>query len=244
MLGPEPGGDDTDQPGVNPNPINARNDPKLELLRLENITFAYPGRGPVLDRLSLTLNQGERLGILGPIGAGKSTLFQVAMGLLKPQAGQVFIGERPCHNEKDFQELRRQVGYVFQDPDDQLFCPSVAEDLAFGPLNLGRSKHEALDLARGTLRDLGLAGFEDRLTYQLSGGEKRLVSLACVLTMRPRALLLDEPTTALDAEHIETMRNILLESEYAWAVVSHDREFLDSTCQRKLELKNGSLREI
>ena len=216
----------------------------MEIIRLEKITFAYPGREPVLQELDFSLKAGDRLGILGPIGAGKSTLFQVAMGLLKPQSGRVFgLGEL-CGTEKEFQALRRQVGYVFQDSDDQLFCPSVAEDLAFGPMNLGRSKHEALELSRKTLELLGLAGFQDRLTYQLSGGEKRLVSLACVLTMQPKALLLDEPTTALDEEHVQTMQKVLARSEYSWAMVSHDRNFLKSTCTSLVTMHEGKLREL
>ena len=215
----------------------------MELIRLENITFAYPGRKPVLKDLCFKLQMGERLGILGPIGAGKSTLFQIAMGLLKPQEGQVYGLGKPCSTEEDFRSLRREVGYVFQDSDDQLFCPSVAEDLAFGPMNLGRSKTEALELARSTLELLGLAGFEDRLTYQLSGGEKRLISLACVLTMQPKALLLDEPTTALDEEHIHTMQKALTGSDYSWAMVSHDRTFLEQTCNRVLVLNRGRLHE-
>ena len=163
------------------------------------------------------------------------------MGLVKPHAGVVRGLGSPCRQEKEFRELRRQVGYLFQDPDDQLFCPTVAEDVAFGPLNLGLGRHEAQHRVEHTLTELGLAGYGERVSYQLSGGEKRLVSLAAVLAMRPQALLLDEPSSALDEEHAQRMEQVLMGSELAWVMVSHDRPFLERTCQSMLRLKDGVL---
>ncbi|MCB2185263.1 MAG: energy-coupling factor ABC transporter ATP-binding protein [Deltaproteobacteria bacterium] len=213
----------------------------MELIRLEKVTFAYPSRQPVLDGLDFQLSRGDRLGVVGPIGAGKSTMFRIAMGLLAPQAGRVLGLGQPCRHEKDFRPLREKVGFLFQDPDDQLFCPTVAEDIAFGPLNLGWGREKALAAVSEVLAQLGMEGFEKRLTHQLSGGEKRLISLAAVLAMGPEALLLDEPSTGLDPEHTAKLEEALLSSDLAWAMVSHDREFLRRTCATVLELKDGHL---
>jgi len=216
----------------------------MELIALRGITFAYAGRPPVLKGLDFSLASGDRLGIWGPNGAGKSTLFQVAMGLLAPQEGQVLGLGKPCFKERDFRQLRRAVGYLFQDPDDQLFCPTVGEDVAFGPRNLGLDHHQAQEAALAALNDLGLAGYERRLTYQLSGGEKRLAALAGVLAMRPQALLLDEPANGLDEEHAARLEDLLLTSELAWALVSHDQGLLRRTCNRILRMDQGQLKPL
>jgi len=215
----------------------------VELIRLADITFAYPGRPPVLQGLDFQLKQGDRVGILGPNGAGKSTMFLVAMGFLKPQGGEVFGLGLPCRHERDFRPLRRAVGYLFQDPDDQLFCPTVAEDVAFGPRNLGLSLEQAMVRVEETLEALGLAGYGRRLTYQLSGGEKRLVSLAAVLAMQPQGLLLDEPMNGLDEEHQERLEQVLMESNLSWAMVSHDRALLERTCSVIFCLRDGRLEQ-
>ncbi len=215
--------------------------PNVELIRLQGVSYAYAGRPPVFQGLDFSLSEGQRLGILGPNGAGKSTLFQICLGLLRPQEGEIYAQGRLCQGEKDFRLLRREVGYLFQDPDDQLFCLTVAEDVAFGPLNLGKTRHEAQHLVASTLASLGLADYAGRLTYQLSGGEKRLISLATVLAMQPKALLLDEPSTGLDEEHAASMENLLERSSLSWAMVSHDRGLLERTCHTILRLENGSL---
>lgn len=213
----------------------------MELIRLTDIVFAYPGRPPVLDGLDFQLAPGDRIGILGPNGAGKSTLFQIIMGLLQPQAGQVIALGQVCTQEKDFRALRAAVGYLFQDPDDQLFCPTVAEDVAFGPQNLGRDRHEALRIVDETLESIGLAGYQSRLTYQLSGGEKRLAALASVLAMKPKALLLDEPGNGLDQEHAARLEELLAGSDLSWAMVSHDQALLERTCRTMLYMDHGKL---
>ena len=213
----------------------------MELIRLEQISFAYPGRPPVLAGAEFALGPGQRLGIVGPNGAGKSTLFLIAMGLLKPSAGKVWGLGRECREEKDFRPLRAAVGFCFQDPDDQLFSLTVREDVAFGPLHMGRKRDEALAIVSHTLTELGLAGFEDRVTYHLSGGERRMVSLATVLAMQPQALLLDEPTAGLDPDTQARLEQVLLDSGLPWAIVSHDRRFLERTCDEVLRLEQGRL---
>ncbi|SDD80030.1 cobalt/nickel transport system ATP-binding protein [Rhodospira trueperi] len=211
------------------------------LFEVSDLVFAYPRRPPVLSGASMTLAAGERLAITGPNGAGKSTLMQVLVGLLRPQAGRVVAFGAERREEADFHEVRRRAGYVFQDPDDQLFCPTVAEDVAFGPLNLGRSRAEALAVVDRVLGDLGLSDFRDRVTHKLSGGEKRLVSLACVLAMDPDVLLLDEPSNALDEETTARMVEILCGLPLAMVIVSHDAHFRRKMATRSLRLDKGAL---
>lgn len=216
----------------------------MEIIKLSGVDFAYEGRPPVFQGLEFKLSEGERLGVLGPNGAGKSTLFLLAMGLLAPDKGAIELFAQPCVSDKDFQPMRTRIGYCFQDPDDQLFSATVKEDVAFGPLNQGKGKHEALHLVDATLTRLGLQGFEDRVTYHLSGGERRMVSLATVLAMQPEALLLDEPTAGLDPDTEKRLEDVLMTSQLSWAIISHDRAFLERTCNRILRLESGQLADI
>jgi cobalt/nickel transport system ATP-binding protein len=196
------------------------------IIELKGVTFGYPGGPPVLRDLDFTLRPGQRIGIMAPNGSGKTTLFHLIMGLVKPLAGQVSVFGRELREEKDFTEVRRRIGLLFQDPDDQLFSPTVLEDVAFGPLNLGKTKTEAAAIARRTLAFLGLNGFEDRITFKLSGGEKRLVSLATVLAMEPEVLLLDEPENGLDTRTRARLMEILRGLDIAYILISHELEFL------------------
>jgi cobalt/nickel transport system ATP-binding protein len=196
------------------------------IIELKGVTFGYPGGPPILRDLDFALCPGQRIGIMAPNGSGKTTLFHLIMGLVKPLSGQVSIFGKALREEKDFTEVRRRVGLLFQDPDDQLFSPTVLEDVAFGPLNLGKTKAEAAAIARQTLAFLGLNGFEDRITFKLSGGEKRLVSLATVLAMEPEVLLLDEPENGLDARTRARLMEILLGLDIAYILISHELEFL------------------
>jgi cobalt/nickel transport system ATP-binding protein len=211
------------------------------LIRLTDITFAYPGGEPVLKDLNFTLSQTERIGLVGPNGSGKSTLLQVMEGLLKPDSGTVEIFGQVRETEKDFYPVRERIGFLFQNPDDQLFCPTVAEDVAFGPLNLGKKKDEAMAIVRETLDMIGLAGFENRVTHKLSGGEKRLVSLATVVAMKPEILLLDEPISGLDEATAQKITKILADLPQPRIVVSHDREFLHRVTDSILHLANGRI---
>lgn len=209
------------------------------LIAVEDLHFAYGPQRPVLQGVSLALAAGERLALVGDNGAGKSTLLSLLVGLLKPQAGRIVAFGRQRVTEADFAEVRPQAGFVFQDPDDQLFCPTVAEDVAFGPLNLGAGREEARAIVAETLEMLGLSGFGPRVTHHLSGGEKRLVSLAAVLAMRPQVLLLDEPTNALDARHRARLIEILRGLPQAMVIVSHDADFLAALATRSLRLEGG-----
>jgi cobalt/nickel transport system ATP-binding protein len=214
------------------------------LIRLEGVEFAYPGRPPLLKGVDFEIREGERVGIVGPNGSGKTTLFHIIMGLKKPSAGRVEIMGREMRSEADFQWARRRVGFLFQDSDDQLFLPTVEEDVAFGPLNLGSKHDEARAVVRDVLADLGMGGFEKRVTYRLSGGEKRIVAFATVLAMRPEVLLLDEPTTALSDSYMAKIADILGKTRAAYVVVSHDGAFFRKVAGRYYSLDDGLLKPV
>lgn len=216
----------------------------MALLELKDIHFAYPGLEPILAGASMTLNAGERLSIVGPNGAGKSTLLKVIMGLLQPTSGRLIAFDKICTVEADFHDLRRRVGLVFQDADDQLFCPTVAEDIAFGPLNLGKSNAEALAIVDRILDQLGLMHLRDRVTHKLSGGEKRLVTLATVLAMDPEVLILDEPTNALDPDNYARLVDILQDLDQAILLVSHDPDFRATIAPAGYRLEQKQLHRL
>lgn len=200
------------------------------LIELRNITFAHPGAPqPVFQDFNYQLLPGKHIGLIGPNGCGKTTLLHLIIGLLRPQAGSIAIFGQEVAQEKDFVDVRQKVGLLFQNADDQLFCPTVLEDVAFGPLNQGKPPAEAIGIARETMDRLGLTGFADRVTYKLSGGEKKLVSLATVLAMQPQLLLLDEPTAGLDEATKHRLIHILQSLDIAYMIVSHENEFLEHT---------------
>lgn len=211
------------------------------LVALSGIGFSYaPGR-TVLTECDFRLAAGERVGVIGANGSGKTTLLSLIVGLVRPTSGCVEVFGRPRVKETDFHDVRGRVGLLFQDADDQLFCPTVAEDVAFGPLNLGVSRSEAHRVVAETLDSLGLAGYEDRITYKLSGGEKRLVALATVLSMKPDVLLLDEPANGLDDEAAARVLKILAVLPQAMVVVSHQRALLEKLATRCVRLRGGRL---
>ncbi len=211
------------------------------VINLTDISYSYPGGKKVLDNLNLELCQGRKLGLIGPNGGGKTTLLHIIMGLLKPSSGSIEIFGQPVVNEKDFKKIRQKTGFLFQDSDDQLFSPTVLEDVAFGPLNLGKTKEEAVKTAKKTLNFLGLSGFEDRVTYKLSGGEKRLVSLATVLAMEPEILLLDEPTTGLDDATKARIVDLLEKLPLSLIMISHESDILERITDSIINLENGRI---
>ncbi len=215
----------------------------VEILSLQGISFGYSGQ-PVLDGISLKLQSNERVGIIGANGSGKTTLFRLIMGLVTPDDGALTAFGEEIVCEKDFQRLRARVGYLFQNSDDQLFCPTVAEDVAFGPLNLGSSREEALTRVAQTLDRLNINDLRDRITHRLSGGEKKLVALATVLAMQPECLLLDEPTAGLDVDGRKVLASLLRELELPFVLASHDMDFLLGVADVFYEMKNGRLRRL
>ncbi len=209
------------------------------LLELRDLVFGYPGREPVLRGAALALAEGDRVGLTGPNGAGKSTLLHLAVGLFTPQSGDVFVGGRRCASESDFIPARRMIGLLFQNSDDQLFCTTVEEDLAFGPFNLGLSRAEVGRRVEDTLERLGIVPLATRITYRLSEGEKRLVALGTLLTMHPRLLLLDEPTNGLDESARGRLVEILRGLPSAMLIATHDAGLLDALARRRVRLEAG-----
>jgi cobalt/nickel transport system ATP-binding protein len=211
------------------------------IFSLEQIYFSYTNeaaRHDIFKNLCFSLYAGDRIGLSGPTGCGKTTFFRLVTGLEKAQAGRIFFYAQPMRAEKDFYKLRCKVGFVLQQSEDQLFCPTVMDELTFGPLNLGASPEEARDTAGCVLSELGLEGFKDRLVHRLSGGEKKLVALASVLTMRPEALLLDEPTGGLDERASARIARILEKLPAARIIISHDKNFLAETSSRIMTVTN------
>ncbi|WP_300719624.1 ABC transporter ATP-binding protein [uncultured Desulfovibrio sp.] len=218
--------------------------PGASIFSLEEVDVTYIGsRGPrpVLRGVSFALTAGQQVGLYGPNGSGKTTLFRCITGLVRPCKGQVRFHGKTLRDEKDFHALRCKVGFVLQHAEDQLFFPSVLEDVAFGPLNLGLPPEQAREQALATLRRLGLDGFEQRLTHRLSGGEKKLVALATVLAMEPEALLLDEPTNDLDQDARQRLIDILRALPTARMVISHDWDFLSAVCGEYRTIREGRL---
>lgn len=214
------------------------------LISLDGVSFGYGPDRRVLDGCTFHLAAGERVGLRGANGSGKSTLLKLVVGLLRPSGGSIVVFGRPREAERDFHEVRRRVGLLFQDSDDQLFCATVAEDVAFGPLNLGRTRHEAWQIVTRTLTTLGLQGFETRVTHRLSGGEKRLVALASVLAMDPEILLLDEPTAGLDDDAAARVAAVLETLPQAMVIATHDGDLVDRLATRRMRLTAGRLERI
>lgn len=209
------------------------------IIELKDIFFRFPGEERnLLDGVNFVIDK-EKVGLIGTNGCGKTTLLHVVMGLVQPSGGEVLHRGKPVKSADDLKMLRRKVGFLFQSSDDQLFSPTVLEDVAFGPLNLGLSIEEARQVALETLSSLGLEGFESRVTYKLSGGEKKLVALATILSMKPQLLLLDEPTNNLDLDTMHRLIDILNSLELPFVIISHDWDFLAETTAHLNALENG-----
>jgi energy-coupling factor transporter ATP-binding protein EcfA2 len=211
-------------------------------LSLSTLGYTYPGAAvPALSNVSFRVEPGERVAIVGPNGSGKSTLLLHLNGILEPTAGSVAVGELPVTRE-NLDEVRRRVGLVFQDSDDQLFMPTLLEDVAFGPLCQGLGADEAKERARAALARVGLQDIDPgRAAHHLSGGERRRAALATVLSMDVGVLALDEPSAGLDGRGRRRIAEILWASAPTVLVVTHDVEFATAVCPRILLLDAGRL---
>jgi len=215
---------------------------KKPIIELKDISISYPWRGQVLNSLNFKLFSGERVGIIGANGSGKTTLLHIIMGLIKPDSGIIKIFGKERTGKKDFIEIRRRTGLLFQDSDDQLFSPTVEEDIAFGPLNLRKTIQEVHSIVEEILSYLDIKNLRKRFSHTLSFGEKRLVAIATTLAIFPEVLLLDEPTTALDESTTKRIKDFLLsQKSITYCIVSHDLSFLKQVSDRMYILKDGKL---
>ena len=211
------------------------------LIQMEQIGFSYPNGRPVLSNVNFMLYKGQKMGLIGHNGSGKSTFLHIIMGLAKASSGTLRLFDTPISNETDFQDARKRIGLVFQNSDDQLFSPTVLEDICFGLLNQGKSPEAAREKTEDLLKELDLDGFENRVTYKLSGGEKRLVALATVLVMEPEILLLDEPFTGLDETTRNRIIDILNSLDISYIIVSHEFDSLVQTTTDICTMDNGTI---
>ncbi|GBE06464.1 cobalt import ATP-binding protein CbiO [bacterium BMS3Abin10] len=214
------------------------------MIEIKDLSFGYSNGSRIFNGLNFSFKKGERIGLVGPNGAGKTTLFYLIMGLLKPGAGEIEVFGRSRANEKDFYDVRQRIGLLFQESEDQLFCPTVEEDIAFGPLNLGKSHSEVKTIVRGTCERLGLKGFEKKVTHRLSGGEKRLVALATVVAMNPECYLFDEPTSGLDEATTEKFSRYLKDYADTYIIITHDHSFLKNTVDKIYRLKESRIEPL
>jgi cobalt/nickel transport system ATP-binding protein len=207
-------------------------------LEVGGLCYRYPDGHEALRGLDLRVRAGERVAILGPNGAGKSTLVLHLNGILSPQAGLVRVGDLPVR-KPHLAEVRRRVGVVFQDPDDQLFCPTVAEDVAFGPANLGLRGAALAARVAEALAQVGLSGVADRPPQHLSLGQRRRAALATVLAMRPDVLVLDEPSANLDPAGRRELADLLAGLALTLLVVTHDLPYAAELCSRAVIVDAG-----
>ncbi len=208
------------------------------LVEVKDLEYSYPDGTSVLRGVSFRLTHGETVAIIGANGAGKSTLLLQLNGCLFPQAGTVRIGDFPL-NKGTLPYIRRTVGMVFQDPDDQLFMPLVYDDVAFGPLNLGLPPEEVDERVMQALATVGAAHLKDRPPYRLSGGEKRAVAIASVLSMSPSILVMDEPSSYLDPKTRRQLIELLKTFKHTLIIASHDLDLVLDLCARTIVLKDG-----
>jgi cobalt/nickel transport system ATP-binding protein len=208
-----------------------------KLVETKNLKYSYPDGTKALNGVSLIINEGERVGIIGPNGAGKSTLLLHLNGILG-QNGSVRVSGMEI-SRANLKEIRRKVGIIFQNPDDQLFCPTVFDDVAFGPRNLRIPEDEVAGRVRQSLEAVGLAGFEERSALHLSFGQKKRVAIATVLSMEPELLVIDEPSSNLDPGARRSIIKLLQELGGTQIIVSHDLDLISQLCQRAIILNNG-----
>ncbi len=210
-------------------------------IQVTDLRFTYPGaHDSVLDGLSVSIGEGERVALLGPNGSGKTTFVLHLNGLLSLQSGTIRIGDLDM-TEANLPEIRRRVGAVFQDADDQLFMQSVRDDVAFGPANLGVPRGDLDGVVERALDQVGAMPLIDRTPHHLSGGEKRRVAIATVLAMEPHALVLDEPTSGLDPVGRRELAELLAGLPQTQLVVTHDLPFALQTCPRSMIVSGGKV---
>lgn len=208
------------------------------MIEFKNVSFSY-GEHNVLNDVSFKIEQGEQVGLIGANGAGKSTIMKAALGLIACD-GEITV-DGMAMERSNLPAIRKELGYVLQDSDNQMFMPTVLEDMIFGPINYGMSREDAESIADATLRKLGLEHLKNRHNHKMSGGEKRMAAIATILAMQPKVMLMDEPSTALDPQNRRTLINTLNGLSVTKIIASHDLDLVFETCDRVLLLNDGRI---
>ena len=209
------------------------------MISFDHVSFEYEKGTKVLDDISFTISDGESVGLVGSNGAGKSSLMKVLLGLV-PHTGNIFIDELEL-NKDNIPAIRSRLGFVMQNSDNQMFMPTVYEDIIFAPLNYGYSREEAEQRADAALRKLGIIDLKNRHNHKLSGGEKRMAAIATILAMEPKFILMDEPSSALDPYNRRLIINTINSLDKTKLITSHDLDMIMDTCSRVLLLSDGKL---
>lgn len=210
------------------------------ITELVHLDYTYPDKNKAVEDFCATILHGETVGIIGANGAGKSTLLLLLMGILNPDQGEVRIGGVKL-TKKTLPHIQPRMGMVFQDPNHQLFMSSVYEDVAFGPRNMGLSEDEVCLNAMAALEQVGIAHLKDRAPFKLSEGEKRMASIATVLSMHPDILVMDEPTASLDSKARRKVINLLKGFEHTRIITSHDLDMILEVCSRVILVSKGRI---
>ena len=210
-----------------------------KMIEFQNVSFSYDAGHPVVEDLSFSIGKGETVGLIGANGAGKSTMMKLLLGLLKGK-GQITVDGLPM-SKQNLSKIRQKIGFVLQDSDNQMFMPTVYEDMIFGPRNYGLSKAEAENRVDRVLKDLGLQELKHRYNHKISGGEKRMAAIATILAMEPDMILMDEPTTALDPVNRRTVIQTINALPQTKLIASHDLDMILDTCDRVILLSHGKI---
>ena len=210
------------------------------IVKMQDVRYEYPDHTPALQGVSFSLMPGEAVALIGGNGAGKSTMLSLLLGIVFPTSGTVCVGEIEL-NRKTATAARRRIGMVFQNPDDQVFMPTVYDDVAFGPLNMGISAERVESAVMEALDKVGVSHLKKRSSHRLSIGEKRAVAIASVVAMSPDILLMDEPTAGLDPWSRRQLINLLQQFCHTKIIASHDLDFVMDVCGRSIVLSGGQV---
>lgn len=211
------------------------------MIEVKNVTFMYGSSNKnVLSDINFKINNGESVGIIGANGAGKSTILKLLVGLELQYQGEILVNNLKVE-KKNLSEIRKKIGYVFQDSEAQLFMPTIYEDVAFAPRNYGYSENEVNKRTIEALKSVGIEDLKDRTIYYLSGGQKKLASIATVLSMNPDILIFDEPTVALDPKNRRRFIEVLNSLKTTKIVTSHDLDLIYDTCERTILIADGKI---
>ena len=208
------------------------------MIEFRNVTFSY-GEAPVVENLSFSIKKGETVGLIGANGAGKSTIMKLMLGLITG-SGEIKVDGLPM-NKENLGEIRKKIGFVLQDSDNQMFMPTVYEDMIFGPRNYGLSKEETDRRVDAVLAQLGLQSLKHRYNHKISGGEKRMAAIATILAMEPEMIVMDEPSTALDPVNRRRVISTINSRKETKLIASHDLDMILDTCQRVILLNHGRI---